>query len=451
MHTSLTDKPQNGQPTEQNNDRQKVMQKYPDHAVDKRGLELGLRNTHTRVNTRAIGGRDTVHCSADTGEHCRGEHGVSACGGENGNDDAAEDLDLRGAGQKHAEHSGKEGNEEAEQDIRKLQVCKCLSDSFLNVQIRQYVAHEISKQHERCGGHDLEHALADVVINTCGRHLSDRLFAREKDTADNDERGDKKQEAATEGGRAVLSKTRGEEAVELTCQKEGEKDDDGKEDRLPTVFERLTQTGNILFSHRFNLVVAAHAVQSDDALQNEPQCHAPQKEPVLRERIGVGVKRIERGKRYGNHARGRDHVAHRAGMRLYVCGKVGRKARVDHSGNGEHTRGCHVTGAGAGKRTHVGASDNGNEARAAAEAAEDGENDGDTVVNDRRFGKQCGGHDEYEDNVKRRFAQCVPDVVADVPPRVRQCYEDDEGIKHALVKRALEEGKADDCYRKHGD
>ena len=145
-------------------------------------------------------------------------------------------------------------------------------------------------------------------------------------------------------------------------------------------------------------------------------------------------------------------------MSLHVCREVRGESGPLHGGNGKHAGRRHVSGAGAGQRAHVGRADNGNVARAAAEAPEQSEDDRDEIVDDGRLGQQVRRDDKHDDHVQtgvfHRFPDEAPQPSEREFPRSERGGQDDqhdEREQHAFVHRPLEQREADDRYRKHGN
>jgi len=367
------------QQTNECNNRHDIVYKDPDGAVLKSRTELSFSNTHTGIYTCAIRRGDAVHCAADAGQHGAGDHRITAGSSDNGNNDTAKYLYLSGTGYKHTKNSSEHGQYQCQRPKAHIQRGNVFADSLFDTQAAEYIAYEISKQYQRCGGNDLQHALADIVIHELGRHLATGLLTGEQDAGNNDKCGDIEQDAVGKC-RGACTQTSLKEAAEFGSQEEGQEYDNRQENCLPAALYRLPEAGDIFLAHGFDLIVPAHKVEGHDTAKDEPGGNAPKDYPELRNGVGSGIHTVVNSKCSGDHACRRYHVAHGAGMCFYVGCKVRRETGTLHCRNGEHAGGGNVAGAGAGQGAHVSRTDDGYKSCTAAQTAEDRQNDRNTIV-----------------------------------------------------------------------
>ena len=86
----------------------------------------------------------------------------------------------------------------------------------------------------------------------------------------------------------------------IVCQFAARREEDG----LPAVLDGFLEAGDVLLPHGLHLVVAAHEVEGDDALDDEPDGHAPEQEPVLGDGVGIRIQAVQDGEGRGDHAGG---------------------------------------------------------------------------------------------------------------------------------------------------
>ena len=340
-----------------------------------------------------------MHCAADAGKHTAGNERIAAGGRDDRDDDATENLDLRGAGNQHAEDGGKQRKDKGQHEQRHVQRRDPIANRFFNAERDEDVAYAVSEKHERSGRNDFHQAIGDVFRHVEKRHLLLRLLIGEQDCDNNDQRRDEEKQAVVQRGRS-RAETGLEEALVLRGEQERHEHDDREEDGLPAVFQRLSERRDVFLAHRLHLVIPAHEIQRHDALDDEPDRNAPQEQPILRKRVLVRIERIQNSVSRRNHAGRRYHVAHRGAVRFYVRREMRREAGPLHGRDREHTGGGHVAGAGAGQGTHVGRTDDGDKSGAAAKTAENRQDDGDEIIDDRRLGQQMRRDDEHDDHVQ---------------------------------------------------
>ena len=340
-----------------------------------------------------------MHGAADAGQHAAGDERAAAGSRDNRNDDSAENLHLRGAGNQHAENRGEQRKNKRQCNQRHIHRGNPVADGLFNAERNKHVAHTVGKEHERGRRNHLHQAVGDILCHVRDRHLLLRLLVREQDGRHNDQCRDEQQQAVVQRG-GTCAELALEKVFKLRGQQERHEYNNREENGFPAVFQRLAQRRNVFLLHRRNLVIPAHEIQCQDPLRDKPDCNSPQQQPVLGKRILFGIQCIQDAECRCDHAGRRDHVAHGGAVRFHVGGEMRREAGTLHGRNREHAGRRHVAGAGAGQRAHVGGADDGHETCTAAKPAEDGKDNRDEIIDDRRLGQQMRRDDKHDDDVE---------------------------------------------------